>query len=104
MYLFGSLLIKRFVSSVCGTYISLGGKGRVIKPASLLRRKQMHPVCNGTVFKKQVKSLGELFRSSLCKCVEIMVARRETSHSRAFGVYGKKQMKCVNKIWHLLER
>lgn len=71
LYLFGSLLIKRFVSSVCGTYISLGGKGRVIKPASLLRRKQMHPVCNGTVFKKQVKSLGELFQSSLCKCVEI---------------------------------
>lgn len=31
-------------------------------------------------------------------------AQKETAHSRAFGVYGKKQMKCVNKIWHLLER
>lgn len=74
--------------------------------APLLRGKQMPFVRNGIVFKKKTKSRAwENCTGALpSKCGEIMVAQKETPHSKAFGVYGKKQMKCVNKIWPLLDR
>lgn len=64
----------------------------------------MHRVRNGTVFKKQRPGPGRIILAlSLQMCGDNGGSERDPTF-QSFGVYGKKQMRCVNKIWHLLGR